>query len=342
LLRRFTTAALAALALVAPAASAAPVRGPDVSNNNGCGVNWAAAHHAGYRFGFAKANEGTGFVDRCFAGNWGQLQHFGMVRGAYDFAHLTSNPVDEARTFLRVVRGGGGGLHRSIAVVDVEAFSSGSVTRNRRWVQAWINTVYTKGHPAKILVYSAPFFWNPQLGCWRPRGAGLWVATYGPRPSVPCGWPGWDFWQYTDGRFNFTNAPKSIPGIGPVDISIFSGNRRALVAYTEGLPLKPFGHRKLHPGDRGTDVRGLQHALNRWLRSHHSRQLTTDGDYGPRTGHAIRFVKYHLGFRHPWIEYPACSKHCQVWIAHPNKRPQSYRPRTRARADHWPHLGRRR
>lgn len=324
--------ALITLAL-ASTASGAPVRGPDVSNNNGCAINWGAVHAAGHKFGFAKANEGTGFVDRCFARNWGEMQHYGLVRGAYDFAHLNQSPVAEAHTFLRVVKAAGG-LHRAIAVIDVEANPGSSTAANRAWVQAWINTVSAEGKPAKILVYTAPFFWNPRVGCWTPRGAGLWVATYGRSPSIPCGWGGWDFWQYTDGRYNYTSGPRSIPGVGPVDISIFSGDHARLLAYTEGVPQRAYASRTIRRGAVGTDVRGLQGAVNHRLVARRRHPIAVDARYGPASVAAVHFAKYALGFPLGDVKRRYCTGRCQQFIAHPNKRPKSYGSRAVYRKAH--------
>lgn len=345
-MRRLLLIAAAVAALgVGPPAAASVVRGPDLSNNNSqaCAVNVGAIHAAGHRFLFVKASEGIGFVDHCFGRYWGLAQHFGMVRGAYDFAHLDDNPVTEARVFLRAVRAGGGGLNRAVAVLDVECSyvggrcrSAGSIGRNRWWVQTWFDTVLTEGHPAKELEYGGPGYLNPTVGCWAPRGVGLWDAAYASRPQLPCGWGGWDFWQYTDGHYNFTSGPRSIPGVGPVDLSVFSGDPAALVAYTERVPLKPYAHRVLRPGAVGTDVRGLQGAVDRQLPRRRPR-VARDGIWGPATTRGVHVVKDRLGFSHGALKSRGCSRACQVYIAHPERRPSSLKSRAarRAAVHHW-------
>jgi GH25 family lysozyme M1 (1,4-beta-N-acetylmuramidase) len=318
------------LALSAAIATAGPVRGPDVSNNNGCGVNWHAIRQAGARFGAAKATEGTAFRDRCFPRNWGHMQHEGLVRIAYDFGRPASwrSGTQEARYFVAWVNANGGFGKHDFAVLDLEALGGPmSQAALRRWVIDWLVEVERAGHPGRMGIYSGAWWWNPHVGIWFPIGPFKWTANYSPAPR-PFGAGGWDFWQFTDGRYG--PSPHSI-GAGSMDISVFSGDYSRLLALSHILQQHAYASRRLKAGSEGTDVRGLQGALKVRLVRHQRHPIPIDGKYGPKTAKAVHDVKYLLGFRKGDVAHRYCSTRCQLYVAHPNKRPASYIPRVRRR-----------
>jgi lysozyme len=70
---------------------------------------------------------------------------------------------------------------------------------------------------APAIIYTGPNFWNHALREHLP-GHPLWVAQYEvSEPTVPDGWSGWTFWQYTE--------QWQPPGTtGPIDGSLFNGD----------------------------------------------------------------------------------------------------------------------
>jgi hypothetical protein len=117
-------------------------------------------------------------------------------------------------------------------------------------------------------------------------------------------------------------------------VSIFSGEHAALLAYTEQLPQKAYASRTLHRGAHGTDVRGLQGAINHRLVARHRHSIKVDGRYGPATIKAVHYVKYALGFPLGDVRHRYCSGRCQQFIAHPEKRPRAYLAVAAARGKH--------
>src|ERR1700693_3999202 len=65
--------------------------GTDVSNYQGPGINWTSVKNAGVSFAWAKATEGTGFIDADFTINEANAKAAGVPIGAYDFAHPEAN-----------------------------------------------------------------------------------------------------------------------------------------------------------------------------------------------------------------------------------------------------------
>ena len=118
--------ALTAL-LSASASDAATVRakGIDVSNWNGA-INWTKVAHAGYRFAFAKATEGTAYTDKTYTTNRNGSEGAGLVFGGYHFARptgrnlaaATASAIKQANHFLAVAGPQPGELP---PVLDLEA-----------------------------------------------------------------------------------------------------------------------------------------------------------------------------------------------------------------------------
>lgn len=334
-LYRATVALLAAVALTsAPAHASTVVRGPDVSNNNRCGVDWRGVHAWGAKFAFAKANQGS-YHDVCFDRNWGLMLHEGLVRGAYDFAEPSVwSGAAEARIYGNIVRNAGGFAH-AIAVLDIEAYGAG-VGRNRQYVRDWITEV-RKFKPALVCIYTGAWWWNPNVGAWWPPGTCDWPSAYGPRPVVPAGAPGWDFWQFTDGQFG--PPPHVVTGIGPSDISVFSGDYSRLLEVVGWQSQHAYATRSLHVGSQGTDVRALQLALDKrlvqfrlaWPRIH------VDGTYGAATAQLKRRVEYALGFPLAVVRHSGATRAELQLVAHPDRRSQADLARAGARRHRVPH-----
>lgn len=343
-MRRFLTtlAALAATAVTTtaalPAAQADTLRGPDVSSYQRT-VDWRAVKSSGADFAFAKATESTSYRDAYFPRNWGHIEHEGLVKGAYHFAHMGVSAVAQARYFAHYVNDNGGFAH-SFAILDVEGSSgsAGSWSANRAWIQAWVNEVRHAGHPAGVIIYSSNLgWWASHVGAWFPVGVLAWPANYGSHVNVLAGAGGWDFWQYTDGVWNFTRWPSSTPGIGRGDISVFSGPRARLLALSGYQEQHAYASRNFHLSNHpeGTDVRGFQNATNK--RSHARRlpRIHVDGTYGSATERAKHRIEYLLGFPLGTVKHHGATRRVQQFIAHPDKRPAAYLAAAIYRKEHY-------
>jgi GH25 family lysozyme M1 (1,4-beta-N-acetylmuramidase) len=237
--------ALTAL-LSASAANAATARakGVDVSNWNGA-INWSKVAHAGYRFAFAKATEGTGYSDKTYTPNRNGSEGAGLVFGAYHFARptgsnlaaATASAIKQANHFLAVAGPQPGELP---PVLDLEASGGLGKQRLLAWTLAWVGQV-TARTGVEPFVYTSPLFWQGRLGdstAAAAAGTGLWIAHWTSRssPHVPAqNWngDGWRFWQWTN--------CVSVPGIRHcADGDRMNGTRLSAVAiepFPSGLPL---------------------------------------------------------------------------------------------------------
>ena len=210
--------------------------GPDVSNHNGCAIDWArvAARRA---FAFMKATEDNDFVDVCFAQNWRQSKAVGLPRGAYDFAHPHADLTtarSEAALFIQIVKASGGFYHALPPVLDVEVNDDGiSQHQMRRWIRTWIGEIHAHTKRKTVIIYTGNWFWQPNVGKWKPKGALLWAACYCSTWKVApvVGWKKPNWWQYTDGVSG--PKPHKTPGIGYSDSSFWLGRASQLKALTQ-------------------------------------------------------------------------------------------------------------
>jgi GH25 family lysozyme M1 (1,4-beta-N-acetylmuramidase) len=199
----------------APEAAAAPLNGIDVSNHQG-NVNWASIRSAGITFAFAKATEGTGFIDAFINQNIAGMKRNGIIPGAYHFGHPGSDPTTQANLFTNVVRNANGGTFSGLLqlVLDLEVTDGRTPAQVWAWTQTFVARVKAvTGRPC--IIYTGFFFWRDSVG--NPNNnlnCPLWLAAYVSNPNnfVPQAWSGvgWAFWQYT--------ASGSVPGVsGNVD-----------------------------------------------------------------------------------------------------------------------------
>jgi GH25 family lysozyme M1 (1,4-beta-N-acetylmuramidase) len=202
--------ALTAL-LSASASDAATTRakGLDVSTWNGT-INWTKVAHAGYRFAFGKATEGTGYSDKTYTTNRNGSEGAGLYFGAYHFARpaggnlaaATASAIKQANHLLAVAGPQPGELP---PVLDLEVTGNLAKQRLLAWTLAWLDQIYARTGVQPFL-YTSPIFWKGHLGdstAAATAGTGLWIAhwTSHTAPTVPArnwGGKGWRFWQWTN------------------------------------------------------------------------------------------------------------------------------------------------
>ncbi|GAC1618034.1 MAG: hypothetical protein NVS9B1_27270 [Candidatus Dormibacteraceae bacterium] len=128
----------------------------------------------GLGFLFAKATEGTGYVDPTYTMHVANAERAGLVVGAYHFG-IAGDPAGQAAHFLATI-----GAVRMLALDFERANPQMSQAEGR----AFIAAVHAAGY--RIGLY-APDSGFPDLGQdWN------WVASYDYRPTRPM-----LFWQYT-------------------------------------------------------------------------------------------------------------------------------------------------
>lgn len=238
-------AALAAIALAAPAAQAGPGRlGIDVSRFNGA-IDWSAVAGAGVRFAFVAASRGSGAdcavaptscgADPSYDFNFAAARAAGVRVGPYhrafasgaNEAELLADARAEADVFVASV--GTLGRKSLVPALDVETpFEVPGPNGLKKWIRAWVKRVHRR-LGAKPLIYTNATSWSATGDTleFARRGHKLWVANWSvKRPSVPAGnWAGrgWTVWQFT--------SSGSIDGIpGRVDLNRFKGSFRKISA----------------------------------------------------------------------------------------------------------------
>lgn len=149
--------------------------GIDVSHYQGR-VSWGKAHAAGVDFAFAKATQGTGFVDSEVARNLAGMRAAGVLPGAYHFL-TAGRGAAQCDHFVRTV-GDADGL---LVALDVE--SNASYADVRAWVARWREL--RPGHP--VIVYTGRDLWKRTGGGDGATLGPLWTAGIAPN-------------RYADGR----------------------------------------------------------------------------------------------------------------------------------------------
>ncbi len=196
--------------------------GIDVSHHQGV-IDWAQVAASGQRFVFAKATEGTTYVDPMYLLNRFGAGVNGIAFGAYHFARPDGEPGDavaEADHFLDSARPAPGNL---VPVLDLERTGGLTHAEVTAWALAWLDRV-TERLGVRPMVYTSPSGWAARTGDTAVVAEDgytlLWAAHWGAlAPTLPAGgWAGhgWSVWQYGD--------CGTIPGIaGCVDVDRSAG-----------------------------------------------------------------------------------------------------------------------
>ncbi len=218
--------------------------GIDVSHHNGT-IDWGEVKDAGMKFAFAKASEGTTFVDPQFAANRAGAAAHHIAFGGYHFARpggstssgIKADAKAEADHFVDTVSPATGDL---LPVLDLETSGGLSIAGLQAWTWGFLDEMVARIHE-KPIIYSGNYFWATYMGdTTQYADAGyklLWVPhwTDAPQPRVPAknwGGRGWTFWQYSNcghvpgvqgcadmDRFNGTNLTGSEYGVPPGNTS---------------------------------------------------------------------------------------------------------------------------
>jgi GH25 family lysozyme M1 (1,4-beta-N-acetylmuramidase) len=242
----------------------ATIPGIDVSQYQGA-INWNLVAAAGYQFAFARVNDGP-TLDSSFAQNYAGIQAAGMIRGAYQFFEPSQDPAAQAILLLQQV--GAPALGDLPPVLDVEITGGLSQPALAAAIQTWVSTVQS-GLGRSPIVYTAPGFWNSNVGSQSFSGDPLWVANWGVScPTLPIGWPTWAFWQFSD------SGTVSGVSVG-VDLDEFNGN----LADLQQLGFNPGNH---SPVASCTDV-----SVTAGPNSCSAMASIDNGSYDPDTGDRI-------------------------------------------------------
>ncbi len=246
------------------------LKGIDVSEWQGT-IDWRKVAKDGVQFAVIHAGYGRELSqkDKCFERNYAGARAAGIKVGAfwYSYADSVARAEQEARTCLKVLDG----KHLDLPVFFDQEYEPGILKLSTKTrtdiVLKFLETIKAAGRPCGL--YSSTDFITTKLQANRLTAYPLWIAEYGSKLHYTGKvWA----WQYTDkGRV------AGIKGRVDMDHGYFA-------------QAKNTDSNLLRKGDKGDDVKLLQHRLNilGW-------QLTEDGIWGVQTDSAVRGYQYRAG-----------------------------------------------
>src|SRR5579859_5418697 len=188
------------------------VEGVDVSAFQGQ-VNWAQVAQT-KAFAYARAGDGSAYVDPSFVTNYGGIKSAGLKAGAYFFFEPSQDPVLQANHFVNqlVKAGVTTGDLLPMFVVEVSDGQSGQV------ISATLQTaldIVGDSLGVRPGIATDAHVWDEVWGLGSAAAFAnnpLWVENFTSNcPTVPAPWSNWALWQYSDSG--------AVTGItGPVDL----------------------------------------------------------------------------------------------------------------------------
>ena len=245
-------------------------KGIDVSEHQGV-IDWAKVAKDGVQFAVIRAGYGRELSqkDKQFERNYAGAKAAGIQVGAYWYSYADSvkRGEQEARACLKVLEG----KRFELPIFFDQEYEKSILALSNKTrtdiVLKFLETVKRAGR--KVGLYSSTNFITTKLQANRLTAYPLWLAEYG--SELHYTGKVWA-WQYTSkGRVN---------GI--------KGNVDCNHGYFEQV--NTTNTNLLRKGDKGDDVKLLQHWLN-ILGS----QLTEDGIWGVQTDSAVRGYQYRAG-----------------------------------------------
>jgi GH25 family lysozyme M1 (1,4-beta-N-acetylmuramidase) len=224
-------------------ASAVPsgysVGGTDVSNHSGS-IDWSRLPAEGVKFGWAKATEGTSFIDSYFNANYHGAKNNGIYIGAYafgrpdngngkaqaDFLVDHSQYVNDGKTLPLQLDIEWPYWTKSSPIYPCYGLSTGQMVT---WIRDFVNEVKARtGRDAAI--YTNRNWWDPCTGSNSSFSANpLEIANYSGSPgTLPAGWSHFTAWQYAGSSSTLPGSPTVFNGtLG--QLAAFAGNGDAAI-----------------------------------------------------------------------------------------------------------------
>lgn len=245
-------------------------KGIDVSEHQGV-IDWAKVAKDGVQFAVLRAGYGRELSqkDKQFERNYAGAKAAGIKVGAYwySYANSVERGEQEAKTCLKVLEGKTFELPVFFDQEYEKSILALSTKTRTDIVLKFLETV--KGAGREVGLYSSTNFIQTKLQAKRLTAYPLWLAEYGSKLHYTgMVWA----WQYT--------SKGRVAGI--------KGNVDCNHGYFEQT--KTTNTDLLRKGDKGDDVKLLQHRLN-ILGS----QLAEDGIWGVQTDSAVRGYQYRAG-----------------------------------------------
>lgn len=192
--------------------------GIDIYEGSG-DITWSDVLASGRVFASIKVAEGVTYRDSRYKTNYAGAGAVGILRMAYIYAHPNDDPKATVDNLLGAIEG----MTFELGIaLDLEVTGGLTPAQLQTWVDTFSSCYAAKtGEPP--LDYSYPtFIQRNKLRFGGSGSRGLWIASYGARPSE-----GWTFWQYS--------STGSVPGVpGPCDLDEFNGTVDQLKAWAKG------------------------------------------------------------------------------------------------------------
>lgn len=179
------------------------IEGIDISNAQPLGIDWKAVKASGITFAYAKASEGTGYIDPKFSHHVAGAKAAGLLTGAYHYLRVRAGKLQDADKqadgFCDVYLAAGCEL---LPMLDCEPTGNAGATP-AEWLAAirmWVDRIRTRLGCDPVL-YTYPGFWaglGKTVATSDVAALKLWIAHYtpAPHPTVPLPWKTWTVWQY--------------------------------------------------------------------------------------------------------------------------------------------------
>lgn len=200
--------------------------GIDVSSYQGS-VDWTTAYNNGVLFAYAKATEGSSYVNPDFTEQMSGTSS-SVVMGAYDFADFnTTSATTEAAHFLSVA---GSYVTEGYLrpALDMEGTTSMTQAQVSAWVESWANYVYSHTNVLPVVYASESFaatYFNSSVPAipsqfWEADYNGENLYTGAPGSTTP--YSTWTMWQ--------VSSTGSVPGVsGDVDLDTYNGTISGMI-----------------------------------------------------------------------------------------------------------------
>ena len=241
-------------------------------------INWAKVKSAGVQVAILKATDKNNGPEPAFARNYAGATAQGIKIGCYRYvyARTVAAAENEARKVLAVIQGK---AMPAGVWLDLEDKTLRGIPRATMLKMIAAMTKIIKAAGYQVGIYTNPDWYNHVLDVSKIT-LPFWVASWGTNNGKPQRKPTIKAqhtlagWQYTDkGR---------VAGISTaVDLSQI---------YRLIGQAKSVDDALLRKGDRGDDIKLLQHRLNIL-----GNQLTEDGIWGVQTDSAVRGYQYRAG-----------------------------------------------
>ncbi len=191
------------------------IHGIDISHHQSF-IDWKEVKNMQVRgiqigFGFMKATEGLGRVDKCFRRNWIAAAQNNLPRGAYHFFIASKSGKAQAENFIETVDLVPGDLP---PVLDIEQSNGASIADIQQRAKDWLMMIQAH-YKVKPIIYTNVDFYETFLA-GKFDDYPLWVAHYlvQDKPRINRKWL---FWQHNErGRVNGIDSF--------VDFNVFNGD----------------------------------------------------------------------------------------------------------------------